>query len=744
MRRSLAPICSILALAILLIAPATSSAYDSGPHADATVDAMLDEGFTQTGAGVARINNWFVDMYGNASDYPYSGHADWYKVLLGGAVLNSEDWSDAVVNSAYKSHFDSSVPASNTTAGIEYEWQRLRTNVFNMVQKAKLHKNPIELLTIIGMSLHTLQDFYSHTNWSEPFGTGIFDAPGWDTKNEGLTPTFWDVMPAVRSAARLYAGGAKHADGTKDIEREHGYWKQDPAKSMAKDDPGRPNYDHAYMATTFATRQWIQAIRGWLNDPVLWAAAQKFSQFKSQMDYDKTGSIWMSAYAGHLYGAGEVFKPGNSAKRGAAGSLISLRGVTQNYFEDRGRTIFRKTFERLLPAFDDRPAIVKTDAQAPVPSSRTMQSQERFVRLQVTKMKGIDLGDIGPDDADMFATATIAGQRYVSTVIHSHDNFNFSSPYTPYTFTKSITKGQTFSEPIRDIQVRIKTSTSRWSGTDDSMYLRTSGDTRFELDKKLYNDFENGDDDTYSVPIDSVTRTGFSLSDIKYLQIEKASDGAAGGYKLGGVTITINGREVVNQPKIEKWLEDNKRTWRAPYTYATGTGFAAPFWIDIWDDDPRIYGSDDHGDLNLYDARDAISDGYVPGSIVPDTTVTGGGKLSGRLNKGGDKARITYRLSTLETKLPTPPVPPNPPDLTITEVNASQVTVKNIGTGAAGPFIVKVGASLYIPFGGLAAGAAQTYVYGAGCGGGTATADPDNLVGESNEANNSLTTEVIC
>jgi hypothetical protein len=738
MRSSLAHVCSILAFALLLIAPSSAFAYDSGPHADITVDAMQDEGFNATAAGVGRINNWFVDMYGNASDYPYSGHADWYKYLLGGALGNSEDWSDAVVDSAYHSHFDSTVGLSNTTLGIEHEWQRIRTNVYNMVQTAKQHKNPIELLTIIGMSLHTLQDFYSHTNWSEPLGSGVFDAPGWDTHNEGQTPTFWDVMPAVRSAVHLYAGGAK------DIPREHGYWKQDPAKSMAKDDPGRPNYDNSYMASTFASRQWIQAIRGWLNDQSLWSAAQNWSQFKSQMDYDKSGSIWMSAYAGHLYGAGEVFKPGNSVKRGAAGSLLSLRGVTQDYFEDRGRTVFRKMFEKILPSFGKDPQVVKTDAEAPVPSTRSMQSTQRFVRLQITQMKGIDLGDIGPDDADMFVTATIQGQRYVSTIIHSHDNFNFSSPYTPYTFTKSITKGQTFSEPIRDIQVQIKTSSSRWSGTDDSIYLRTSNDQHFELDKRLYNDFENGDNDTYSVPIDEIARTGFSLRDIKYLQIEKAKDGAAGGYKLGGVTITINGRQVVNNQGIEKWLEDNHRTWRAPYTYATGSGYATPFWIDIWDDDPRIYGSDDHGDLNLWDARDAISDGYVPGSTYPDITVTGGGKLSGRLNKGGDKARITYRLSTLETKLPTPPVPPNPPDLTITSIDNSQVTVKNVGTGAAGPFIVKIGASLFVPFGGLAPGASQTYVHGLGCGGDiTGTVDPDNLVGESNESNNSLSTGVI-
>lgn len=734
-------ILTLMAAAILMLAAAQSaSAYDSGPHADVTVDAMLDEGFNQNAAGIARINNWFVDMYGNASDYPYSGKSDWYKVLLGGAVGNSEDWSDAVVDAAYRSHFDSSVPESNTTLGVESEWQRIRTNVYNMVRRAKSRRNPIEVLTVIGMSLHTLQDFYSHTNFSEPLGTGVFDAPGWVTRNEGLTPTFWDLTPATRTSARLYAGGAKG------IAREHGYWKQDPAKSMAKDDPGRPNYDVSYMASTFASRQWIQAIRGWLNDPALWSAAQRFSQFESQMEYDKTGSIWMSAYAGHLYGAGEVFKPGNSAKRGAAGSLISLRGVTQDYFEDRGRTIFRRTFERLLPSFGAKPTARKTDTNAPVPSSRPTQAGQRFVRMQITRMKGIDLGDIGPDDADMFVRGTIAGQRYISTVIGSQDTFNFSSPYTPFTFTKSVPANQTFSEPVRDITVRIRTSSARWSGTDDSMYLRISADQRFELDKALYNDFENGDNDTYSVPIDTATRSGLSLKDIRYLQIEKASDGAAGGYKLRDVEIWVNGRQFVLQNNIEKWLEDNKRTWRAPYTYATNTAFAAPFWFDIWDDDPRIYGSDDQGDLNAFDARDAVAVSYAAGSPTTEGTVTGGCTLRGRICKGGDKARVSYRLSTLDTSLPVPPLPPTSPDLVITMINGNSFTVKNQGNGAAGAFVVRVNNTTDVPFSGLAAGAEQNYVYGSGCGGGTheARADFYNSVVESNETNNVGTTEIIC
>ena len=75
---------------------------------------------------------------------------------------------------------------------------------------------------------------------------------------------------------------------------------------------------------------------------------------------------------------------------------------------------------------------------------------------------------------------------------------------------------------------------SSYSGTDDDVYLRIGPNLRFPLDKTLYDDFERGDRDTYSVPIDAAVLNGLKVGDISRVQIEKSPDGVGGGWRLKG------------------------------------------------------------------------------------------------------------------------------------------------------------------------------------------------------------------
>ena len=84
---------------------------------------------------------------------------------------------------------------------------------------------------------------------------------------------------------------------------------------------------------------------------------------------------------------------------------------------------------------------------------------------------------------------------------------------------------------------RGQDGTARSAGTDDDVYLRVGPGLRFALDKRLYDDFERGDRDTYSVPIDDAVRAGLRVGDIDRVQIEKSRDGVAGGWKLRGVKL---------------------------------------------------------------------------------------------------------------------------------------------------------------------------------------------------------------
>lgn len=729
-------------LAVALVATAGSAhAYDTGPHGDMTESAMRDEGFGLNAATIGRADNWFMDMYGTSGSNPYSGHAPLLNEILGGALGSREHWSKQLTDSSYHSHFDSTIPNAGITQGSSDEWDRIRSQVYwTAKQVVQPSQDPLSVLTLIGMSLHTVQDFYAHTNFSEPKGIGMFAAPGWDTLGAGLTPTWWDLPRDLRNQQDVFTG-------TTPGHRVHGYFRDSASKAMAKDWPGaktvNPNvYTNTYMASYFASRQWIQAIRLWLNDDALWAKAKVYASYSSSAKRDARGGYYMSTYAGHWQGQGEPWSPDNAGHRGYGGSLIGARQAANGYFEDAPKSRVRKRFEQLLPFMWSIRFGTVTDAQAPVPSSLAIQQNTRFVRYQLLRYKSSDLTDPAWDDADDYSRTKIAGQDFIGPILQAHDSFSFNSPYYPPTFIKPIPRGASFGVPVREVQVRLKTANVRWAGTDDRIYLRINNGQRFELDKRLYDDFERGDDDTYSLPIDDAARAGLTVGNIRYLQIEKSKDGVAGGYKLGSVSVKVNGVQVASAT-ANKWLENSKRTYLIPGFAATAPSSAAlPVWMDMKEDD-ILYGADDQGDVNSYDARNAVVRGYTPGT-TEERTIKGGSTLGGRLNWGGDKIQITYRIETFDTALPPPPPPPAiPPDLTFTSFDPTGFTVKNVGTGAAGPFNVQIVTgtpqTFNYPFNGLAPGASVTQSTGFGCVSLTGTVDSAGQVNESNETNNGAT-----
>lgn len=53
----------------------------------------------------------------------------------------------------------------------------------------------------------------------------------------------------------------------------------------------------------------------------------------------------------------------------------------------------------------------------------------------------------------------------------------------------------------------------------------------------------------------------FQISDITNIQIRKSSDGIAGGWKLGGLRVYLDGVLAYSNNSINTWLEDDHRTW---------------------------------------------------------------------------------------------------------------------------------------------------------------------------------------
>jgi hypothetical protein len=745
--------CSLIAAAVVVLAPASAQAFDTGPHADLTRDALVAEGFGRPAADVGMVDNYFVDYYTNPGKNPYSGHAN---ALIGLTRLGvePEHWLNVWVEGARRMHFDAEsrqvgMPDLSKTAGVDREWQRLMFLTRQWVQYAGRREDPYAVMAVLGISLHSVQDFYTHSNWVEDRkpkrGRG---GPGLASLGVGETPTWFDVPPEKR--AQLIGRRAVYT-GVEGIPRGHGHWQSNHNRNLSdglnKDWPGRPKYQKAYVSAYFATRQWIRAVREWLGNEPLWQRAMSLPS-TSALRHDVAGAEEISQFSGHWQGAGEPTLPFIIDERaGAAGSVVSLRNAIAD-FHDRGPSRYRRAFQDYIGAFSKyQPGPYN---MPDLPSTRTDQTFTRFVKLQVTGYRGIDLGDIGTP-ADIYANARMDGQSYTSTIINDRDSFSFPGSYAPFTWIHAVSIFNSQSTPIESMTVRIETGNRSGAGTDDDVSLNI-GSRRFSLDKRLYDDFERGDDDTYAVALDDAGRAGLTIGDIGRISIEKSRDGSA--WFLHGVTVTVNGRTLLRNRSVDRWLEKSNRVWTAPgFAPDQRRGDTIPVWLQLREDD---FGAQDTGDINVFDRNTTQEIGYRLGTTDGDT-VTGAARLSGRLSMAnGDRARVTYLLTSFASAPaptpappppgPTPEPPPGPPgdaDLIVTDLTRENVTVKNQGA-AAGPFTVTVydGASVRgtARFAGLAAGASATLPYsptGRACEGTwTAVADSANEVPESDETNN--------
>lgn len=109
---------------------------------------------------------------------------------------------------------------------------------------------------------------------------------------------------------------------------------------------------------------------------------------------------------------------------------------------------------------------------------------------------------------------------------------------------------------VNTLRVRVSTSTSFWSGTDDDVRLYLGGKS-WTLDNPWHNDFERGNTDTFHLD----PGTSLYTSELSTIRIYKSPDGFAGGWKLKGLEIAVNGTVIYDNQSINTWLEDDDRNW---------------------------------------------------------------------------------------------------------------------------------------------------------------------------------------
>ncbi len=219
----------ILTLALVLFFSALPApAFDTGLHASITIDSLSWAGFNRNAANAVQVSNWLTDYYTN------SPTNNWLTSLSGSKC------------DLAKLHFDNLF----TLDDIRRYWATLGANTKEAVRQAEKNDDVVEFYTVLGMSLHAVQDFYSHSNWDELLGT-----------NNDYNTLTW--LQAKNPPSELRTGwyDSDCLDIPQGSHKPHGGYKS----GLNHDSVVRPNYDRAYVYALAASYEWTENVLSWIS-----------------------------------------------------------------------------------------------------------------------------------------------------------------------------------------------------------------------------------------------------------------------------------------------------------------------------------------------------------------------------------------------------------------------------------------------------------------------------------------------
>jgi hypothetical protein len=194
----------ICGAALLSSVPAAHSFSGEDPafgnpwhHNEMSAKAARSSGWSSGAASSMAWANDYLDSYLYNPVWWGQGGLDRYKM------------SKALANEMKKLHFDDLF----TTPQINLMWRRYTTHTLAALLWAKEKNDVAAAQHIVGVSLHALQDFYSHSNW--------IDAP--DRRKQ----TYFECPPARRTSVGLYSGAYEHPEHMG--QKSHGIWRYDAA-----------------------------------------------------------------------------------------------------------------------------------------------------------------------------------------------------------------------------------------------------------------------------------------------------------------------------------------------------------------------------------------------------------------------------------------------------------------------------------------------------------------------------------
>lgn len=353
--------------------------FDTGPHFDLTRAVLSGHGFADGPIKIVQVENWLTDYYST-----------------------SPTISKTKRESLEKLHFDNLFDTKQVT---NY-WGWLIANLKTESQKAAADNDPFRMLVILGIGLHAVQDFYTHSNWSEthPRGGGAYRTETVLNSSSENFKLFTGKYPEDRISGPgpgpIPANSLVHGGYT---------------KGLNKDSPVRPQWDEAYVFAYSASYELIGLLEKWTEDarPGFWKSVREYRVDQNEtakLEYDlralRNMSMWIKGkgqdghWKGDKSGSARFFSAFSAKWVGKNSSVFVKTAVEGKIQEALSKNLY-------------------TDiAPLALPKTAPFALKQRAVILRVTRIA--ELKDIGKlsqklnstGGTDFYARITIGRQEY--------------------------------------------------------------------------------------------------------------------------------------------------------------------------------------------------------------------------------------------------------------------------------------------------------------------------------------------
>jgi hypothetical protein len=380
----------VVGLLICMVCIQGVGAYHAKYHYDLAIDALHDEGI-----GMSQPQIWYVAEMDNMVDMV--SQCDGYWQIDLNLCPNFDDLADDDIekNFADHAHFYGLSRYDQFDTG----WTRLHEQTYRAVTAAEAEGNTRDLLAVLGMSMHSVQDFYAHSNWAEQSDNGFFTEKGYADD-----VTWFEVNEEDKnSASGLGLSSENHA----------------------KDYPSIQHFDTSYRQAYYASRQWIRMVKSWVS-PEFWNDAMD-----PAIDTSSWGGDWNTVYMKGAWYVGAWGGPASKSYEdlftfleGDARLGGVLGGVTASTDENYREVWYRAKqlgsmyiYNQTLPELTPKAHPTALD-HIPLRTWLTIQTIEVY-QTDCDRFRDID--PLPDDQADFYSIITVRGHAYIQAPIQDHD-----------------------------------------------------------------------------------------------------------------------------------------------------------------------------------------------------------------------------------------------------------------------------------------------------------------------------------